>query len=275
MHVAEGMTHGIRSGWKGVLNALEDGLKGVQSKYNSAKQKLSSTKSSWSQQYTAVRDAFRGSGISERGSSMDEIAFSMTEQASQSKRMLSVLKKLKKMGLKKSLLTDLAESGIEGLDSAESILASGKAGVSQLNRLQSSITATAKAAGKFSANDLYAKAIKEQTADVKHLARDIRELTKAIKYTKKKIGHNATGTSSWSGGATWVGESGPEVVDLPEGTRITPKSQVEVQSSSNNVAQLEISTDGTRVGDLLVEILRASIKKRGGNVQVILAGRPL
>lgn len=39
-----------------------------------------------------------------------------------------------------------------------------------------------------------------------------------------KLGHlpgmNAGGTSSWRGGLTWVGERGPELVDLPRGTAI-------------------------------------------------------
>jgi hypothetical protein len=36
------------------------------------------------------------------------------------------------------------------------------------------------------------------------------------------IGHNAQGTDYWSGGPTWVGENGPEIVDLPRGARVTP-----------------------------------------------------
>ena len=33
-------------------------------------------------------------------------------------------------------------------------------------------------------------------------------------------GHNATGTENWRGGLTWVGETGPELVDLPRGSKI-------------------------------------------------------
>ena len=32
--------------------------------------------------------------------------------------------------------------------------------------------------------------------------------------------YNAAGTDSWRGGLTWVGESGPELVSLPQGTQI-------------------------------------------------------
>lgn len=34
------------------------------------------------------------------------------------------------------------------------------------------------------------------------------------------VGSNAAGTSSWRGGLTWVGEQGPELLDLPAGTRV-------------------------------------------------------
>jgi hypothetical protein len=40
------------------------------------------------------------------------------------------------------------------------------------------------------------------------------------------IGHNAAGTDNWSGGPTWVGEKGPEIVNLPPGARVTPNNKV-------------------------------------------------
>jgi hypothetical protein len=33
-------------------------------------------------------------------------------------------------------------------------------------------------------------------------------------------GHNASGTPYWRGGRTWVGEAGPEIIDLPTGSRV-------------------------------------------------------
>lgn len=43
--------------------------------------------------------------------------------------------------------------------------------------------------------------------------------------TKKTPGRNARGTNSWRGGPTWVGENGPELIDLPRGTRILPRKE--------------------------------------------------
>lgn len=45
---------------------------------------------------------------------------------------------------------------------------------------------------------------------------------------------NATGTYNWRGGYTLVGEQGPEIVDLPAGSRIYPNGQYPESGSVNN-----------------------------------------
>lgn len=48
-----------------------------------------------------------------------------------------------------------------------------------------------------------------------------------------KVGANASGTNNWRGGPTWVGERGPELVDLPQGSRVLPnKESVQVARSA-------------------------------------------
>ena len=44
-------------------------------------------------------------------------------------------------------------------------------------------------------------------------------------YNPAFAGHNARGTKNWRGGLTWVGELGPELVDLPGGSRIYSNQQ--------------------------------------------------
>ncbi|MEY8355261.1 hypothetical protein AALB39_18155 [Lachnospiraceae bacterium 54-53] len=39
------------------------------------------------------------------------------------------------------------------------------------------------------------------------------------------VGENADGTNHWKGGVTWVGEKGPELVDLPRGSRVLPNKE--------------------------------------------------
>lgn len=38
------------------------------------------------------------------------------------------------------------------------------------------------------------------------------------------VGHNAMGTADWRGGLTWVGEQGPELLNLPRGAQVIPLS---------------------------------------------------
>ena len=39
------------------------------------------------------------------------------------------------------------------------------------------------------------------------------------------VGKNAAGDNNWRGGLTWVGEEGPELVNLPRGSRILPNKE--------------------------------------------------
>jgi hypothetical protein len=101
-----------------------------------------------------------------------------------------------------------------------------------------------------------------------HFTSNIGELRRGIQALK----HNTFvglqhGTSSWRGGPAIVGERGPELVDLPRGARVTPNSAL---AGAGGRVVLEIRSGGSRLDDLLVEILRKSIRSRGGDVQIVL-----
>lgn len=38
------------------------------------------------------------------------------------------------------------------------------------------------------------------------------------------VGNNAQGTDNWRGGPTWVGENGPEILNLPKGSQVIPNN---------------------------------------------------
>lgn len=40
-----------------------------------------------------------------------------------------------------------------------------------------------------------------------------------------EVGSNANGTNNWRGGPTWVGERGPELLDVPRGSKILPNKE--------------------------------------------------
>jgi hypothetical protein len=50
------------------------------------------------------------------------------------------------------------------------------------------------------------------------------------------LGSNAGGTSNWRGGPTWVGEKGPEILNLPRGSRITPNNRAMAGGGSSPIS---------------------------------------
>lgn len=75
-----------------------------------------------------------------------------------------------------------------------------------------------------------------------------------LKYSDPKyVSYNATGTDSWRGGLTWVGESGPELVQLPGGSRIysNQESRQIAAAAPTDTRRLEQQQGET------IEILRA------------------
>lgn len=48
----------------------------------------------------------------------------------------------------------------------------------------------------------------------------IREVFETVGEKIRDIGRNAEGTDYWKGGLTWVGEKGPELIDIPKGSKV-------------------------------------------------------
>ena len=100
------------------------------------------------------------------------------------------------------------------------------------------------------------------------------------------VGTNAEGDNNWKGGLTWVGEKGPELVELPKGSRILPNKESmsfagglpsaagEVRGSVTNVVQNTVfgtrrsSSEGSEplysIMDILKEILELLRNRRDG-----------
>ncbi|MFD5509104.1 hypothetical protein ACFWIB_15185 [Streptomyces sp. NPDC127051] len=75
---------------------------------------------------------------------------------------------------------------------------------------------------------------------------------------------------------TLVGEQGPELVDLAPGSRVRSNSDSRriaegfASSGGGGTPVLELRSSGSRIDDFLIEILRRSIRDKGGNVQQVL-----
>lgn len=74
------------------------------------------------------------------------------------------------------------------------------------------------------------------------------------------LGRNARGTSYWRGGPTWVGEEGPEIIDLPTGTAIhsNQQSMAMAGGATTNVYNVTVNVPPTaNLADVGREITRA------------------
>lgn len=70
------------------------------------------------------------------------------------------------------------------------------------------------------------------------------------------VGGNAAGTDYWGGGLTWVGEEGPELVDLPAGSSIY--SNQESMSFGGNTYQITVDARGSNTS---AREIRAAVKQ--------------
>jgi len=149
----------------------------------------------------------------------------------------SALKQLKAKGFSKSIIQQVAEAGIDGggLETAGALLQASASEVSTINQMQGQIETAAGAAGKTTADSVYAKAIKDQTAVVNKLTKQQEKLEKSMaslaksmeKLISKALGHKAAGgivgaaaSGGLRNGLTMVGEQGIELLDLPAGSRV-------------------------------------------------------
>ncbi|MGW0587467.1 hypothetical protein [Streptosporangium sp. NPDC002607] len=104
--------------------------------------------------------------------------------------------------------------------------------------------------------------------------KDLAYNKKAEAYNKKLEAAQPRASGGIAGGLTLLGEQGPELVRLPFGSQVTSAGQSAAMlaggGGSGGRVVLEIRSGGTRLDDLLVEILRRAVRVRGGDVQLVL-----
>ncbi|MCF1741256.1 phage tail length tape measure family protein [Paradevosia shaoguanensis] len=88
------------------------------------------------------------------------------------------------------------------------------------------------------------------------------------------FGHNAKGTDYWTGGYTWVGEKGPELMKLPGGTQILSNSRSMAMAASvvaSPPANLNSRTGGGGITINMPFSPVINVQGNGGNVEGALA----
>ncbi|MFI8301572.1 hypothetical protein ACIGCZ_37320 [Streptomyces nigra] len=228
----------------------------------------------------------------------------LTASRDKADALAKALADLRKKGLSAALIQQIGEAGIEGggLETAGALLGASSSEITSMNQLQSQITSAAVAAGKTTADAVYAGQIATQEKLVKAWEKTTRALQGSMdslaksmeRAVEKAFGKKAAGgiVGAASGGIrsnlTWVGEQGPELLNLPPGARVwsnpdSKRMQRQAWASMLNeprragaartalpamggsgqplVIQLQI---GKRdFGELVVDTIRGEVRARG------------
>lgn len=291
--------------WEKQLNSVTKAL-------SSAKDKLSSLKDAASQLSSSVKSSLISSANITKNSSEGPVTLASVRSGFTASRdkvtaFAAALKKLKAKGFSASIIQQVAEAGIDGggLETAGALLQASSADVKSFNSMQSQISTAAGSAGKTTADAVYEKQIAAQEKYVKALESQQKKLQSSMdklaasiqKAVLKAIGHKAAGGvvgMAAAGGLrsslTWVGEQGPELLDLPAGSRVfsNPDSRrmlaqartpwesmltsprrasagagTAVPAPSQPIV-LNVSLAGREFGQIWVDVGRKEVKTRGG-----------
>ncbi|WP_367138841.1 MULTISPECIES: phage tail tape measure protein [Streptomyces] len=268
----------------GALDSARDKLTSLNDKFAQAKDQVSSGIMSAANITGAVQSGKR--------TSLGDIMTDLVGNRDKAVSLDGALKTLKARGLNASSLQEIAQGGLDsGLKTAEALMGASKSDLKRINALRTQIGSAASSAGQTSADALYGAEIKatqklvsslEKTHDKLRAAME--RVAAAMERTLEKTlgikGKAAGGVIGAAGGGprsawTLVGEQGPEIAELPAGSMVrtagyTRRALAAAAGGGGGTVVLEINSGGSRMDDLLVELLRGAIRVRGGNVQAVL-----
>lgn len=266
----------------------EKNLLKVNKALEKAKDKLSDLKNAAKQLSESVRDGILSSSRitgmtpSDKNASVGGIMTGMRQARDKSTAFAQALKDLKAKGLSGDLIAQIAEGGTdEGLKTATALLGASSSEISTLNALQADIKKAASSAGKTAADAMYGAGIKAAQGLVDGLTKQKKKIEKAmmdIAKSMEKAIKKALGIRSPSRVMQEVGDQTAE--GFAVGVQRN-RSKDQAWASMLNVPQssrgsgggrvvLEISSAGSQIDEFLLQILRKSIRVRGGDVQVVL-----
>lgn len=274
--------------WQKQLNTVTKSLE-------TAKNKLDSLKDAAASLASGVKGGILSSANITKGVSGDapttvaSIMGGLTASRDKASAFSKALKDLQKMGLSSALIQQIAEAGVEGggLETAGALLGASSSEIESMNDLQKQINSSATSAGKTAADAVYGKAIDAQTKVVKDLTASQEKLEKSMatlaKNIEKLLQQALKGKASGgivgaaaSGGIrsnlTWVGESGPELLDLAPGSRVWSNPDSKRMAAAPWSSMLNTPRGGTSAAR------RAAVSAGGGDgqplvIQVNIAGR--
>lgn len=135
-----------------------------------------------------VRDNIVESGnVASQPGSFGQITFNLNKALFRAKQFASVMSRLKAAGLDRTSMRQLMEAGPDALESAWSILNSGKGGISQIAELQKQLRAAGTAAGTTGSVALYDAGIKAADGLVKGLQKREGAIAKVMRRVARQM----------------------------------------------------------------------------------------
>lgn len=86
--------------------------------------------------------------------------------------------------------------------------------------------------------------------------------------SNQRMSGAANGTDNWSGGPLWVGEKGPEILDLPKGSRVIPNNRTQdfgknaAQEAVQDIKQNVIPFKSTQATDVVQNVRQSMMPVR-------------
>lgn len=92
---------------------------------------------------------------------------------------------------------------------------------------------------------------------------DASDMHTGLAYESGYIGRNAAGTSYWRGGLTWVGEEGPELVNLPRGSAVYSAQESKAMAAPTINIYGAPGQDVNAIADAVAHKLYGDVVRRG------------
>ncbi|MFF7851931.1 phage tail tape measure protein [Streptomyces sp. NPDC007910] len=247
-----------------------------------------------------ILDAANITQGTENGVTATSILAGLDSQLKRAKQFAENLNALRRKGVRADLIAQIAEAGVEqGSATAAALAAASSGQVKQINSTQAQLVTAAGKAGATAGDAMYGTGIRVAQGLVKGLQsqqRLIEAQMLSIAKSMEKAIKKALGIKSPSRVMAAVGqyipaglvrgiEAGRSAVDASMASLVTPPSPALAGAGAYGVpgpgargrgqapTVLEIRSGGSRLDDLLVELLRGAVKARGGDVQLVLGKR--
>lgn len=90
-------------------------------------------------------------------------------------------------------------------------------------------------------------------------------------FVKSLFGHNANGTNDWQGGLSWVGERGPELLNLPRGSQVfSAADSAKMAGSAAPAIHITVNAPGAVSREEIVGMVKEGVRQANASVPAIV-----